>query len=464
MSLAPSCKICKLNPCTPKRIGGFYKTCSKKCFSQLKPSSPQTDAPHCTICKINQCSFKENGYIEACEICYLNFTTPPKCWVCKKKSCKQDKRNGDFYTTCGSTCASILNSSPTSPKQNIFQPEYKNVHKKGKKILLFGTNDNQLVKICNPIETPKKMEELDVNMISFQSLNLNTEKNMGKGCAPEKEINEDPDFIQDSKLFLDKEKMVGKGTFGAVFFGTLFGTIPIAVKKIYKVFFKESGLKELEIFKKLNSKHVVKYYGYSENEDFLFIILEQMDCNLSQYLSLNPNMELKRKIEILLEVSKCIDCLHQQKIIHLDVKPSNFLLIKDGSLIKIADFGISKLKKTDGTSFTNHSNLGTIGFQAPELCVNNDYGPHSDIYSFGIMMFEILFGISPYTHEEISHEDFKKSVRLGKRPNLEQFEKFDEKLTKLVELMTKCWDSKKNNRPNTEEIIEFLNDFIKNSF
>jgi serine/threonine protein kinase len=161
------------------------------------------------------------------------------------------------------------------------------------------------------------------------------------------------------------------------------------------------------------------------------------------------------------DVIKNIDCLHQQNIIHLDVKSSNILMNEDGSIIKIADFGISKVKKTDETSFTVNSNLGTVGYQAPEI-FNGDFGPHSDIYSLGIMMFEIVFQTSPYTNEELSDDDFKKSVRKGKRPNLEQFDFLkDEKLTMLIDLMKQCWDLKKNQRPTAAEIIESLNSIYK---
>jgi serine/threonine protein kinase len=119
------------------------------------------------------------------------------------------------------------------------------------------------------------------------------------------------------------------------------------------------------------------------------------------------------------------------------------------------------LKTTNDTSFTKNTNLGTLGYQAPELFVNGDFGPHSDIYSFGIMMFEIVFEKAPYTQEEMSNqEEFKKSVRYGKRPNLESVNIDDERLNILVGLMKGCWNSDKNQRPMDEEIVEILN-FLK---
>jgi serine/threonine protein kinase len=216
-------------------------------------------------------------------------------------------------------------------------------------------------------------------------------------------------------------------------------------------------LNELSHLKELDSQYVVKYHGFSETDDFLYIILEQMNCNLSQFLSNHPNLNLNRKIEILLEAANCIHFLHKKNINHLDVKPSNFLLNEDGSIIKIADFGISKVKKTDGTSFTCNHNLGSNGYQAPEI-FNGDFSPDSDIYSFGIMMFEIIFEKSRYTPKELSDKYLLQSlVKKGKRPNVEQFGNFkDKRLISMVGLMKKCWDFRKNQRPTTEEIIKVL--------
>jgi serine/threonine protein kinase len=318
----------------------------------------------------------------------------------------------------------------------------KNVEKEGKKFFQNILNEDiQITETVAPllfekieiphIQNSTESKEEDLNLIQFKNLNL-------------------------------EKKPVGRGAYGVVLFGDLFNTFPIAAKKIYKFDFEESGLKEMKFLKSVDSKNVIKCLGYSETDDFLFVILERMNCNLFQFLNVNRNLNLKKKIEIIFEIAQGLIILHQQKIIHLDVKPSNILLNGDGSIVKIADFGISKLKTTNDTSFTKNTNLGTLGYQAPELFVNGDFGPHSDIYSLGIMMFEIVFQTSPYTNEELSDDDFKKSVRKGKRPNLEQFDFLkDEKLTMLIDLMKQCWDLKKNQRPTAAEIIESLNSIYK---
>jgi serine/threonine protein kinase len=183
-----------------------------------------------------------------------------------------------------------------------------------------------------------------------------------------------------------------------------------------------------------------------------------MHGDLSDYLSKNRNvLSLDKKIEILLKTANCVDFLHGKKIIHFDIKGSNFLVDEHAAIIKIADFGISKLKTTNETSFDSSvEQAGTPGYRPPELKEGN-YGYHTDVYSFGIMMFEIVFEISRHTDDELLDVDFQKKVLEGKRPNLEQFGTLsDEKLKKLVELMKECWDSKVNHRPDMKEIIDHL--------
>jgi serine/threonine protein kinase len=323
---------------------------------------------------------------------------------------------------------------------------FKKVENEGKKFLqnIVKDEDNTNVKqISPPTVAPP--------LVSTSAQPLNT---------PDNEIqNEDPDFILISKVKLDKKKPIGQGAYGVVYSGTLNENQPIAAKRIVKTDLDDSALKEMKFLKSVKSDLVLTCHGFSEDEDFFYIILEKMHCNLFQYLfEKNQNLELNKRIKIILQVARSIDCLHQQKITHLDVKPSNFLVNEDGSIIKIADFGISKEKKTNNTSFTlKFSHLGTSGYQAPELFVNGDFGPHSDIYSFGIMMFEIVFGKSPYTEDELSDfEEFKKDVRKGKRPNLDSFELKDVNKMILVGLMKQCWDTNKYNRPTASEIVDLL--------
>jgi serine/threonine protein kinase len=275
-------------------------------------------------------------------------------------------------------------------------------------------------------------------------------------------INDDPYFIPFQFLEINRRNLIGKGGFGVVFSGTLFGTIPVAVKKIFKFDFEDfennNGVKELKFLKNLDSNFVLKCHGFSETEDFFYLIFEEMNSNLKHYLIQNPKMDVNQKVNIISAIASDIHYLHQQKIFHLDLKPSNILVNQDASIVKLSDFGISKLKCTDETSFTLKTNfIGKLEYQAPELYMNGDFGPHSDIYSLGIMMFEIVFEIPAFTDEELGDYEFKIRIIKGKRPNLEQFETLkDETLIKLVGLMKKCWETDKHKRPSAKEIIEFL--------
>jgi serine/threonine protein kinase len=209
----------------------------------------------------------------------------------------------------------------------------KNVEKEGKKFFQNILNED--------IQITETVPPLLVENIEIPQIQNSTESK-----------EEDLNLIQFKNLNLEK-KPVGRGAYGVVLFGDLFDTFPIAAKKIYKIDFEKSGLKEMKFLKSVDSKNVIKCFGYSETDDFLFVILERMNCNLFQFLNVNRNLNLKKKIEIIFEIAQGLIILHQQNIIHLDVKPSNILLNEDRSIVKIADFGISKVKKTDETEWSS---------------------------------------------------------------------------------------------------------------
>jgi hypothetical protein len=87
------------------------------------------------------------------------------------------------------------------------------------------------------------------------------------------EVSDNYDFIPFQLMKLNQDKIIGEGAFGVVLCGTLFNS-SIAVKKIYKHNFLVSGLNEMYYLRKMNCKQVIKYYGYSEDNDFIYIILE----------------------------------------------------------------------------------------------------------------------------------------------------------------------------------------------
>jgi mitogen-activated protein kinase kinase kinase 7 len=194
-----------------------------------------------------------------------------------------------------------------------------------------------------------------------------------------------------------------------------------------------------------------------------YIILEKMHCNLDQFLISNSNMNVNKKILILLKIARGLESLHEKNIVHLDIKPPNILLSESGTMVKICDFGISKLKQSNETSFTTNLKLGTQGYQAPELFTNGDYGFHSDVYSFAFIIFRILFERTPYSFDEMNHYTFLLEVKKNKRPTWNKNEVKDKKSKQLISLMNECWENNKENRPEISFIVLTLESLLKNT-
>jgi len=106
------------------------------------------------------------------------------------------------------------------------------------------------------------------------------------------------------------------------------------------------------------------------------------------------SLSILQKIQIILEILKGIDFLHSKNIIHLDLKSENILL-DENLKVKICDFGISKIKQTNETQSFTLNTKGTLFYMAPESFDGN-YSYYSDIYSLGIILYEILYECEPY--------------------------------------------------------------------
>jgi len=143
--------------------------------------------------------------------------------------------------------------------------------------------------------------------------------------------------------------------------------------------------------------------------------------------------------------------LDHKKIIHRDLSARN-LLVDEYDSIKVADFGLSR--NTNDNEYTSKSNLFPIRWTAPEACFFGKYSTKSDVWSFGIVLYEIITkGKIPY--ESFTNEEVLKQIEKGYRIPCP-----DECPESLYIIMTKCWSKNPNDRPNFLEIkrdLESLN-------
>ena len=124
------------------------------------------------------------------------------------------------------------------------------------------------------------------------------------------------------------------------------------------------------------------------------LLMEYIDGYNLKYFIDNRVMSLKDMVQICIQLCEGLDFLHQNGVVHRDVKPANFLFSRDGKQVKIVDFGLSKSKSSWRTRWMKESG-GTRLYMSPEQIRKKNLDARSDIFSFGITMFELFTGRHP---------------------------------------------------------------------
>ena len=148
----------------------------------------------------------------------------------------------------------------------------------------------------------------------------------------------------------------------------------------------------------LYHKNIVSIYDVQNEGNFYYLILEYVEGQtLKDYMSENPNIPIEKAINIMTQIASGLSEAHKNGIIHRDIKPQNILMTKDLTC-KITDFGISRAYGDTTLTQTNQM-LGTVYYLSPEQARGNVATAQSDIYSFGILMFELITGRIPFKGE-----------------------------------------------------------------
>ncbi|KAL3845585.1 hypothetical protein ACJIZ3_002988 [Penstemon smallii] len=218
------------------------------------------------------------------------------------------------------------------------------------------------------------------------------------------------ELLQATNHFTESN-ILGSGSFGSVYKGTLSDGLTIAVK----VFNMESERAsksfetEIEVLSSIRHRNLVKIIGCCNNVDFKALVLEYMPngCLDKWLYSHNCCLDLLQRLNIAIDVASAIEYLHfghTFPIVHCDLKPSNVLLDEDMTA-KVGDFGISKLFG-EGDLMAQTKTLATIGYMAPEYGTQGIVSTSGDVYSFGIMLLEM------YTRKKPTDEVFGEETSL----------------------------------------------------
>lgn len=145
----------------------------------------------------------------------------------------------------------------------------------------------------------------------------------------------------------------------------------------------------------LSHPNIVAVYDVSHNDNVEYIVMELVDgITLKQYMERKGMVAWKEVVHFTKQISKALAHAHERVIIHRDIKPQNIMLLRDGT-IKVGDFGIAALENE--VYENNGEAIGSIHYIAPEQARGECPDARSDIYSLGVMMYEMLTGGLPFT-------------------------------------------------------------------
>ncbi|MBD9085680.1 Stk1 family PASTA domain-containing Ser/Thr kinase [bacterium] len=148
----------------------------------------------------------------------------------------------------------------------------------------------------------------------------------------------------------------------------------------------------------LNHPNIVEMYDVGEDDGKYFIVMEYLEGQtLKSLIKKRGHLSLAEVIDIMLQLTSGIACAHDSYIIHRDIKPQNVLILEDGT-VKITDFGIAMALNSNELTQTN-SVMGSVHYLPPEQANGSGATIKSDIYSLGILMYELLTGKLPFKGE-----------------------------------------------------------------
>ncbi|KAK8897369.1 hypothetical protein M9Y10_015313 [Tritrichomonas musculus] len=281
----------------------------------------------------------------------------------------------------------------------------------------------------------------------------------------------------DGEKFIDISRFqpidsIGSGSFSEVFRVKDIDTGEIYAAKVINFNIKDTSvnqdekiflLREINLLSSLNHPSILKFIGFSptnlESKSYPTIITKyEPNGSLRNILDsessgLSPKgWDDTRKLINIYGIASALKHLHDNSIIHRDLKPEN-ILMDEYLFPKLADFGLSKFTTFISKSLNADSQTeiaGTPAYMAPEVFKQQEYSKPVDVYSFSIIVYEILTGIRPFINSNFMNLMYRITVQ-NERPILHDYipESFQN-------LLKKCWDQDPEKRPNFDQIVEFL--------
>lgn len=144
----------------------------------------------------------------------------------------------------------------------------------------------------------------------------------------------------------------------------------------------------------LNHPNIAQVHAIEEAEGNLFIVMEYVQGDVLEDLIASEVLDIEKKTAIALQIAEGLQAAHDRDIIHRDIKSSN-IMVSDAGLVKVMDFGLARIRGSEHITKPG-STLGTASYMAPELIAGNECDARSDIWSFGVVLYELFSNALPF--------------------------------------------------------------------
>ncbi|KAJ8767282.1 hypothetical protein K2173_017326 [Erythroxylum novogranatense] len=291
------------------------------------------------------------------------------------------------------------------------------------------------------------------------SINVNsTSSTSSCGNSAVNKLDMDTDCLDYEILWEDLTfgEQIGQGSCGTVYHALWFGS-DVAVKVLSKQEYSDDAIfsfrQEVSLMKRLRHPNVLLFMGAVTSPQRLCIVTEFLPRgSLFRLLQRNTTkLDWRRRVHMALDVARGMNYLHHcnPPIIHRDLKSSNLLVDRNWT-VKVGDFGLSRLKHE--TFLTTKTGKGTPQWMAPEVLRNEPSDEKSDIYSYGVILWELAT-------EKIPWDNLNSMQVIGAvgfmNQRLEIPKDVDQQWASIIE---SCWQSDPQSRPTFQELIERLRD------
>ena len=212
------------------------------------------------------------------------------------------------------------------------------------------------------------------------------------------------------------EKELGKGAMGVVYLGKdpkIGRVVAIKTMALSQEFAgdeltdaRERFFREAETAGRLQHQNIVTIFDAGEEHDLAFIAMEFLKgSDLADYCRGGQLLPVAKVLSIVARVAEALAYAHTQNVVHRDIKPANIMYEMESDTVKVTDFGIARI--TDSSKTKTGLVLGTPSFMSPEQLAGKKVDGRSDLYSLGVMLYQMLAGVLPFRGESMSELMFK---------------------------------------------------------